>query len=154
MRIAFVHARMLLGWGVDVTIDALATELGARGHDVTVYTPLADGEYADRPYEIVMIPTTPRHSYPRFERNGGVWAGFVDANEHDIVCVTAFPYFSLLPKLRTPAIAVDYGDVPTDGMTLKMRTNYAYAKIRQQRVSFPKARAIVTISDFVRASLP
>jgi GT2 family glycosyltransferase/glycosyltransferase involved in cell wall biosynthesis len=154
MRIAFVHARMLVGWGVDLTIDALASELGARGHDITVYTPEADSEFAHRPYTIELIPTVPRHSFPAYERNARAWAGFIDANGHDIVCITAFPFFGLIPKLRTPAVAVDYGDVPAAGLPAKRRANLAYMKLRQQRVSFPKAKAIVTISDFVRSALP
>jgi len=145
---------MLVGFGVDLTIHALSSELAGRGHDVTVYAPVADEQFGDRPYHIELIPTVPRQSFPLYERNAAEWASFIDASDHDVVCITAFPFFSLLPKLRTPAVAVDYGDVPTGGLPVKRRLNFAYMKLRQQRGSFPKARAVVTISEFVRSLLP
>jgi GT2 family glycosyltransferase/glycosyltransferase involved in cell wall biosynthesis len=154
MRIAFVSERMLLGFGVDLTIHALGNELSARGHDVTVYASVADDRFEHRAYRLERIPTPAYEFFPRYERRARVWAGLIDDSDHDVVCVTAFPFFSLVPKLRTPTVAIDHGDVPTGGLPAGKRANMAYAHLRAQRMYFPKASEIVTISEFVRSSLP
>jgi GT2 family glycosyltransferase/glycosyltransferase involved in cell wall biosynthesis len=154
MRIAFVHERMLKGFGVDLVVDRLATGLAERGHDVTVYASVADSSRADRPYRLDVIPARPRAFFPLYEQSAIEWSKYIDGAEHDVVCVTAFPFFGIIPRLRTPAVAIDHGDVLTRGLPAARRANFAYMRIRQRRLSFPRADAIVAISDFVRSSLP
>ena len=152
-RIAFINERMLRGFGVDLVIDSLARELSRRGHEVTVYASAVDDQ-GRRPYKLDRIPTPASGVPPAYEGRARCWAGYVDAGEHDVVFVESYPFFSLIPQLRTPAVVVDHGVSPTTGMSIKQKLAFAYIERRQQRRYFPRAAAIVTVSGFVRSLLP
>lgn len=153
MRIAFVNERMLLGFGVDLVIDEVATELVNRGHDVTVYANVAD-ESVRRNYRLDRIPTRASGVPMRYEAAARWWAEYIDAHQHDIVFVESYPFFSLIPRLRTPAVAVDHGVSSTEGMSLRQRLAFRSIKRKQQGSYFPKACGIVTVSEYVRSLLP
>jgi GT2 family glycosyltransferase/glycosyltransferase involved in cell wall biosynthesis len=153
-RLAFVNERMLRGFGVDLQIHSLASELVARGHDVTVYASNVDDSYQPRPYKLDRIPTQATSLFPLYESRSKVWAGYIDAGEHDVVFVHSFPFFRLIPRLRTPTVVIDAGVSPTEGMSPYARANFAYLRYTQQRRYFPKADGLVTISQFVRSRLP
>jgi hypothetical protein len=125
-RIAFVNERMLRGFGVDLQIHSLASELGARGHEGTVYASPADDSYQPRPYKLDRIPTRATGLFPLYESRAKAWAGYIDAAQHDVVFIHSFPFYQLIPKLRTPAIVIDAGVSPTQGMTAYARANFAY----------------------------
>ena len=151
--IAFVNERMLRGFGVDLVIDEVAAELGRRGHDVTVYASVADIG-GDRPYRLRTIPTRASGVPQRYERAAKAWASYIDAYEHDVVFVESYPFFSLVPRLKTPTVVVDHGVSSTDGMALKQRAAFRYIERVQQRRYFPKAAGIVTVSEYIRSLLP
>ena len=151
--IAFVNERMLRGFGVDLVIDEVAAELGRRGHDVTVYASVADIGGA-RPYRLRTIPTRASGVPQRYERAAKAWASYIDAYEHDVVFVESYPFFSLVPRLKTPTVVVDHGVSSTDGMALKQRAAFRYIERVQQRRYFPKAAGIVTVSEYIRSLLP
>src|SRR3990172_7526036 len=140
-------------FGVDLVIDAVARQLAARGHAVTVYASVikaTDG----RPYRLVRTPTRASRIPHRYEAAARYWAGFIDEGEHDVVFIESYPFFSLIPRLRTPAIAVDHGVASTIGMPPVQRLAFGYIERAHQRRYFPRAAAIITVSDFLRTSLP
>ncbi len=151
--IAFLAERLLRGFGVDLVIHALATELSRRGERVTVYASLVGG-MPPGPYRVEKIPTRAVPVFPLYEREARLWAGFLDAAGHDLVFIESFPFFSLIPRLKTPAVAVDHGVCSTEGFPLHRRANFAYMRITQQRLYFPRAAGLVTVSHYVRSLLP
>lgn len=152
-QIAFVNERMLRGFGVDLVIDAAATELAARGHDVTVYASAVD-DPGPRRYRLERTPTRASRFPSRYESRARCWAGYIDAAGHDLVFVESFPFFSLIPRLSTPTVVVDHGVSPTTGMSLLQKGAFAYIRGSQQNRYFPRAAGIVTVSEFVRSLLP
>jgi GT2 family glycosyltransferase/glycosyltransferase involved in cell wall biosynthesis len=152
-RIAFLNERMLQGFGVDLVIDQVASELSRRGHDVTVYASVADMS-GSRDYRLKTVPTRASGIPTRYNSSARWWAEYIDAHEHDVVLVESHPFFSLIPRLKMPAIAVDHGVSSTEGMSRRQRGAFRYIKWAQHRRHFPRAAAIVTVSEFVRSLLP
>lgn len=153
-KIGFLTERMLLGFGVDMVIDRVAAGLTGYGHDVTVYPSLTDGTYDGAPYAIKPVPTPAYSVFPRYDYSARRWLEFLNNENVDVWLVSTFPFFSLIPKLTAPAIAVDYGVCSTEGFPLHMKANFAYMKWTQQHMYFKKARKIITISEFVKSQLP
>jgi GT2 family glycosyltransferase/glycosyltransferase involved in cell wall biosynthesis len=152
-RIAFVSERMLRGFGVDLVIDEVATELVNRGRDVTVYASVVD-DTRQRNYRLDRIPTRASGVPPRYQAAARHWAKYIDAHDHDVVFVESFPFFSLIPHLRTPSVAVDHGVSSSEGMRLRQRATFKYIEWTQQNRYFPAAAAIITISEYIRSLLP
>ena len=152
-RIGFLSERMLRGFGVDLVIHALANELAARGHDITVYSSVAE-DLGPHRYRLERIPTRASSLFPVYDRSARHWAEYIDDGDHDVLFIESFPFFSLIPRLRTATVAVDHGVSPTTGMSLAKRVNFAYMRLTQERLFFPRAAAVVTVSNFVRSRLP
>lgn len=152
-RIAFLNERMLRGFGVDLVIHALASELAARGHEVTVYASVVD-DLGPHRYRLERVPTRASGMPILYERSARAWASYLDAGDHDLLFIESFPFFSLIPRLRTTTAAVDNGVSPSMGMSVARKINFAYMRISQQRLFFPRAAAIVTLSNYVRFCLP
>lgn len=152
-RIAFLNERMLRGFGVDLVIDAVASGLARRGHDVTVYASVTD-DMGPRPYRLDRIPTRASRLPMRYQAAARWWADYVDAGDHDVVLIESYPFYSLIPRLRAPAIAVDHGVSSTTGMSPTQKLAFAYIKSSQNRRFFPRAAGVVTVSEFLRSSLP
>jgi GT2 family glycosyltransferase/glycosyltransferase involved in cell wall biosynthesis len=151
--IAFVSERMLLGFGVDLVIHEVATRLQRRGHDVTVYASVTDDSVA-RDYRVRTIPTRASGVPQRYQSAARWWADYIDAHEHDVAFIESFPYFSLIPALKTPTVAVDHGVSSPEGMPIRQRSAFKYIERTQQRRYFPAAAGLVTISQYVRSLLP
>jgi glycosyltransferase involved in cell wall biosynthesis len=144
---------MLRGFGVDLVIDEVASELTRRGHDVTVYASLVDGR-VPRPYRVDSIPTRASGLPPRYESAARSWVDYIDAHNQDIVFIESHPFFSLIPHLRTPAVVVDHGVSSTRGMSARQKIAFKYIEWVQQNRYFPKAAGLVTVSEFIRSLLP
>ncbi len=153
-RIGFLTERMLLGFGVDLVIDRLADGLAAKGHEVKVYASLTDGTYDNKSYDVRQIPTAAYNLFPLYDRSAHRWLDMLNKEDVDVWLVSTFPFFSLLPHLKAPAVAIDYGICSTEGFTLAAKLNFAYMKWSQQRRYFPHAARVVTISDYVKSLLP
>lgn len=151
--IAFVNERMLRGFGVDLVIDEVASTLAERGHNVTVYASVVDGS-APRPYRVDAIPTRASGLPTRYHSAARWWAGYIDAHEHDLIFIESFPYFSLIPRLRTPAVAVDHGVSSTQGMSPRQKIAFKYIEWAQQNRYFPKAAGLIAVSEYIRSLLP
>ena len=155
-RIAFLTERLRLGFGVDLVVDAHATALAERGHDVTVYCVVADGTYGGRPYRVkhVPIPNGARQvmtdtNARRVARSLGLWRG-----SHDVFIAHTPPFFSLLPLLSGVKIAVDHGVSPRTGRPLAEQADAKLVERLQHQRYFPAADRIVTISQFLADELP
>lgn len=145
---------MLLGFGVDLVIDKLAAGLVGEGHKVTVYTSLADGTYDAASYAIRQIPTAANSLFPLYDRNAHRWLDMLNKEDIDVWFVSTFPFFSLLPHLTAPAVAIDYGICSKEGFSLDTKLNFIYMTWSQQQRYFPHAARIVTISGYVKSLLP
>jgi GT2 family glycosyltransferase/glycosyltransferase involved in cell wall biosynthesis len=154
MRLGFLTERMLTGFGVDLVVDRLAAGLGERGHEVTVYASVEDGTYRGRPYRIRPVPVRASKNFPLMQRNAMRWAGLVDDEYLDAVEVHTFPFFGLIPRMRTPTVAVDYGVSPTEGMPAWLRADFAYIRQRTYGAQMPRATRVLSISDFLRRQMP
>ena len=154
MNIGLITERMLTGFGVDLCVDQLATGLVHRGHDVTVYCSVADRTYQDRPYRLRVTPVRATKLFPLMDRRGRSWARLFDHEGLDAVEVHSFPFFSAIPRLSTPVVAVDHGVSSTMGMPLWLRADFAYVHWTLYRRHLPRATRLVTISEFLRRQMP
>lgn len=154
MKIGFITERMLRGFGVDLVIDQVATGLAARGHEVKVFASVSDGTMKPESYEIKLIPTRTSGFFPRYDLASQRHLRALNREDVDIWLVQTFPYFSLMPRLKAPAIAVEYGVSSAEGFPAKLRANFAYVKFMQQKIYLRSARRIATISEYLKGELP
>lgn len=154
--IAFLTERMRLGFGVDLVVDQVAAGLAERGHRVTVYASYEDGTYHERPYALERLSVPAIKYAPLYDAEAARRAKRfgLAARGHDLFLIETQPFFCLIPWLRDRAIAVDHGVVSTRGFPLTIRANFAFTETMQQRVYFPFANRIVTVSEFLRQDLP
>ncbi len=154
MRIGFATERMLMGFGVDLCVDRLATGLAQRGHDVTVYCSLADEMYSGRPYRLRVIPIRSTKLFPLNDLRARSWVQVLRREGLDVVEIHSFPFFSIIPSLHIPVVAVDHGVSSTMGMPAWLRADFAYARWTLYHRHLPHASRLVTISDFLRRQMP
>ena len=145
---------MLRGFGVDLVVDQVAEGLAARGHQVTVYASVSDSSFRAEGYELKLIPTPASTCFPRYDLSAQRHLNFLNSEANDVYLVQTFPYFSCLPRLRAPGIAVEYGVSSTEGFPAKLRANFAYVRMTQRHVYFRFARRITSISRFLKEGLP
>ncbi|MHB0867602.1 MAG: glycosyltransferase family 4 protein [Thermoleophilia bacterium] len=154
LKIGFIAERMLQGFGVDLVIHHIACGLADRGHEVTVYASVSDATLVSEKYRLELIPTPTTSWFPKYDLAAQRHLKRLNREGNDVWFVETFPFFSYLPRLDAPAVAVDYGVSSAVGFPLKMRANFAYVQFMQQQVYFRRARRIVTISEFLKSALP
>lgn len=154
MKVGFVTERMLRGFGVDLVVDQVAEGLAARGHQVTVYASVSDSTFKAEGYELKLIPTPASSFFPRYDLSAQRHLGMLNSEGNDIYLIQTFPYFSYLPRLKAPAVAVEYGVSSTEGFPLKIRASFAYVKFMQYQVYCRWARRVAAISRFLKEGLP
>ncbi|MHB8168211.1 MAG: glycosyltransferase family 4 protein [Thermoleophilia bacterium] len=154
MKIGFITERMLCGFGVDLVIDQVAGGLAARGHEVTVFASVSDESFQPGRYELKLIPTPAYAFFPRYDLSAQRHLKYLNGEDIDIWLVQTFPYFSYLPRLKAPAVAVVYGVSSTAGFPARIRTNFAYVNFMQNQIYFRFARRLTAISSFLRDGLP
>jgi glycosyltransferase involved in cell wall biosynthesis len=158
MRVAFFTTRMLLGYGVDLTVAELARRLVAQhGHLVDVWTPTNDGTFAREPFAI-------RKLYV----HGGEWNRALSVLEfnawralrrlrselhragerYDLVVPCTHPYYGAGAALGLPSVFFNFGNVPLTGMPLKGRLNRRWLDLAD-RYWLPRSAACVHISHFL-----
>jgi glycosyltransferase involved in cell wall biosynthesis len=145
---------MLRGFGVDLVVDQLAEGLSSRGHEVTVYASVSDDSFRAEGYELKLIPTPAYSFFPRYDLSAQKYLGFLNQEGNDVYLIQTFPFFSYLPRLKAPAVAVEYGVSSTEGFPPKVKANFAYVKFMQHQVYFRWARRVATISRFLKEGLP
>ncbi|MDQ3023089.1 MAG: glycosyltransferase family 4 protein, partial [bacterium] len=128
MRIAFFTTRMMLGYGVDLTIHEIARRLVAQGHEVDVWTPTSDGTYENEAYrlrEIIVYGERVNRVLALLERNARTalralkerLAG--EGTQYDVVVPCTHPYYSAGGILDCPSVFFNFGNVPTTGFSWK-----------------------------------
>ncbi len=154
LKVGFLTERMLRGFGVDLVVDQLSRGLSARGHGVTVYSSVSDESFAADDYRIKLIPTSCSSFFPHCDFAAQRHLAFLNGEDIDVWLVQTFPFFSLLPRLKAPAVAVEYGVSSSAGFPPKLRANFAYIRFTQTRLYYRWARRIVAISEFLKQELP
>jgi len=145
---------MLQGFGVDLVVDQVAEGLAAAGHEVTVYASVSDDTFEAEGYNLKLIPTRTSPFFPRYDLAAARHLRFLNHEGNDLWFIETFPFYSYLPWLKAPAVAVDHGVSSTEGFPIKIRANFAYVKGMQQRFYFRSARRIVTVSEYLKTLLP
>ena len=145
---------MLTGFGVDMVIDRVARGLGERGHEVTVYASVTDETLNSDSYRLKLVPTPASSFFPRYDLSAQRHLGFLNSEANDVYLVETFPFFSLLPRLKAPTVAVDHGVSSTEGFPAKIRANFSYVRFMQYRFYLKYASRIVMVSEYLKAGLP
>ncbi|MCC7477435.1 glycosyltransferase family 4 protein [bacterium] len=158
MRIAFFTTRMLLGYGVDLTVHELALRLTRRGHQVDVWTPTFDDTYLNQPYglhKITVHGDSANRALPILERNAQIALGrlrreLAEAGRgYDVLLPCTHPYYAAGTVLDTPQVFFNFGNVPTDGFTWKRKLNWAWLHHSEDLVFKNRSARIVSISRFL-----
>lgn len=154
LKIGFITERMLRGFGVDLVVDRVARGLAQRGHEVTVYASVTDSTLGAEEYKLELIPTPAFAFFPRYELSAQRHLRFLNQQKMDVYLVETFPFFSYLPRLEAPAVAVDHGICSTEGFPVKIRANFRYARLMHSHLYLPFARRIVTVSEYLKREMP
>lgn len=164
MRIAFFTTRMMLGYGVDLTIHETARRLVAEhGHTVDVYTPTSDGTYAAENYglrEIIVHGGSANRALAVLELNA--WRAMrrlrrglaVAGAGYDVVVPCTHPYYCAPRALGVPGVFFNFGNVSTRGFTLKSRLNWRWLDFSERWLGKPQAEVVVSISRFLHDQQP
>ncbi|MCH7472307.1 glycosyltransferase family 4 protein [bacterium] len=164
MRIAFFTTRMLLGFGVDLTVHEIACRLVEQyGHEVDVWTPTSDGTYTGQPYrirEIVVQGARVNRVLALLEMNArsalsGLQSRLAAAGErYDVVVPCTHPYYGAGRILGAPEVFFNFGNIPTAGFSVKGKLNRAWLDFSESLLHKPRAARIVSISRFLHDQQP
>lgn len=158
MRIAFFTTRMLLGYGVDLTVHELALRLARRGHSVDVWTPTFDDTYLGQNYglhKITIYGDSANRALPILERNARIAMRKLHAEleaegrGYDIVVPCTHPYYAAGSVFGLPQIFFNFGNVPTEGFTWKRKLNWAWLQHSEELHFKRHSTRIVSISRFL-----
>lgn len=159
LRIAFFSTRMMLGYGVDLTVHEIASRLANRfGHSVDVWTPTSDGTYAGAPYalrEIIVYGAPVNRALPLLELNAYVALRKLAARlsaageRYDAVVPCTHPYYSAGTAFGVPQVFFNFGNVPPAGFTWKGRLNWAWLNFSDDWLCKPRSARIASISRFL-----
>jgi len=154
--IAFITDRMIKGHGVDLVVDRLADGLAKIGYNCSVYCNYFDKTFINRKsYGIEKLHYFKPDANPIvYERRIRKLAPYLSSKDIDLFIIQSFPFYSLIPKLNKPVLAVDHGIPSVDGLPFKRRLRYKYMKISQNISYFKKADRIVSVSKYILDCLP
>lgn len=137
----FLTYRIKMGYGVDVAVGNIASNLIRLGHQVTIGCLETDGHCSSLDVRLVDPDPT---SITRLVEEVGC----------DCVIANTTPFFEVLPLLDTtiPRWALEYGDptpefFPLDGVK---RRHIKETKIRD---CYPTINGVIAISRFIRADI-
>lgn len=149
---------MVLGYGVDLAIHETASRLIARGHQVDVWTPTADGSFDGAPYrirEFIVYGEAHNRALPIFEANAylalkALAAQLAQAGEgYDVLVPCTHPYYGAGKAFGLPQVFWNFGNVPHLGFSPKQSLNYGWLDLSEQLFHKPSSAAIVSISRFL-----
>ncbi|MCL4377175.1 MAG: glycosyltransferase [Actinobacteria bacterium] len=155
IKITFLTDRMIKGHGVDLVVDRLADGLVRKRYLCEVYANTVDETFANRQsYRIYKLPNIGLANFYVLERRIRKFAGFFNSRDTDLFIIQSFPFYSLIPLLKSPALVVDHGIVSTIGMPLKRRIYYKYQQLSQNLSYFRKAKKVICVSNYLLNQLP
>jgi len=154
-KIVFLTDRMIKGHGVDLVVDRIADGLSQKGYFCEVYANNVDDTFAGRKsYRIYKLPPVGLANFFILEQRIRKFAGFFNSKDTDLFIIQSFPFYSLIPLLKKPAMVVDHGIVLTQGMPLKRKIYFKYQQISQNFSYFRKAKRVVCVSKYLLEQLP
>ena len=156
INIAFITERMIKGHGVDLVVDRLADGLAKKGYHTKVYCNYFDETFTHRKsYGIEKLhyfkPTANPVIYEQRIRR---LIPYLNSKEVDLFIIQSFPFYSLIPKLNTPVLAVDHGIISVADLPLRRRLKFKYMHYSQNISYFKKAETLVTVSKYLLGCLP
>lgn len=162
VRVAFFTTRMMLGYGVDLTVHEIASRMVEK-HRITVdvWTPTSDGTYDDAPYRLQKITVYggERNRFlPILERNANIAMEKLAREIHlahgsyDVVIPCTHPYYNAGKHFRCRSIFFNFGNVPTTGFSWKGKLNWAWLDFSERYWLKRRASMIVSISHFLHRS--
>jgi GT2 family glycosyltransferase/glycosyltransferase involved in cell wall biosynthesis len=155
VKITFLTDRMVKGHGVDLVVDRIADGLAKKGYLCEVYANYIDETFANRQfYRIYKLPSIELANFFLTERRIRKFADFFNSKEADLFIIQSFPFYSLIPLLKSPSLVVDHGIVSTAGMLLKRKIFFKYQQISQNLSYFRKAKKVVCVSNYLLNLLP
>jgi GT2 family glycosyltransferase/glycosyltransferase involved in cell wall biosynthesis len=155
VKITFLTDRMIKGHGVDLVVDRVADGLAKKDYLCEVYANYVDETFANRQsYRIYKLPSIGQANFFLTERRIRKFANFFNSKETDLFIIQSFPFYSLIPLLKSPSLVVDHGVVLTEGMPLKRKIFYKYLQLSQNFSYFRKAKKVVLVSNYLLNLLP
>jgi len=154
-KISFITEKMLVGHGVELVVDKLASGLTGRGYDCNVFCTRADDEYRKRAcYDINIIPGMTGSNVIELEKKTKELRHIFNNQESDLFIINTFPYYSLAGMLEKPVISINYGVVSTEGMSLRRKLFFRYMDFTQNNFYFKNSFKIISISEFLNGKIP
>ena len=156
INIAFITERMIKGHGVDLVVDRLADGLAKKGYHTKVYCNYFDETFTHRKsYYIENLHYFKPAANPViYEQRIRKLVPYLNSKEVDLFIIQSFPFYSLIPRLNAPVLAVDHGIISVAGLPLKRRIKFRYMEYSQNISYFKKAGALVTVSKYLLGCLP
>ena len=154
-RITFLTDRMIKGHGVDLVVDRIADGLAKKGYFTEVFANQVDETFTNRKsYKIYKLPPLGIGNFLALERRVRKFADFLNNRNTDLFIIQSFPFYSLIPKLKTPCMVVDHGVPTSEGLPFKRRVFLKYLQATQNLFYFRKAVRVVCVSDYLIRQLP
>jgi GT2 family glycosyltransferase/glycosyltransferase involved in cell wall biosynthesis len=155
IKITFLTDRMIKGHGVDLVVDRITDGLVKKGYLCEVYANQVDETFANRlSYRIYKLPSIGLANFFLTERHIRKFASFFNNKDTDLFIIQSFPFYSLIPLLKSPSLVVDHGIVSTVGMPLKRKIFFKYQQKSQNLSYFRKAKKVVCVSNYLLNLLP
>ncbi|MCL5070951.1 MAG: glycosyltransferase, partial [Actinobacteria bacterium] len=155
IKAAFITERMILGHGVDVVIDKIASGLSDYGYDCDIYCNHFDETFKKhKPYNLIKLPNITGSNAFDLEKRVKKLSLILNKHNPDIFLINSFPFYSLAGTLNKPVISINYGIVSTEGMAFKRKLFYKYMNFMQNFYYFKKSARIICISGYLQNMLP
>ncbi|MBU4292952.1 MAG: glycosyltransferase [Actinobacteria bacterium] len=155
IKITFLTDRMIKGHGVDLVVDRIADGLTKKGYLCEVYANNVDETFANRQsYRIYKLPNVGLANFFILEKRIRKFANFFNNKDTDLFIIQSFPFYSLIPLLKSPTLVVDHGVVSTIGMPIKRKLYYKCQQLSQNLSYFRKAKKVILVSNYLLNLLP
>ena len=155
INVAFITDRMILGHGVDLVIDKIASGLCANGYNCEIFCNNYDETFRkQRPYKLKKLQNIISRNAVDLELKTAKIKLLLNNSGADIFIVNSFPFYSLAGSLGKPVISINYGVVSSQGMPLKRRLFYKYMDFTQNYFYFRKSSEVISISGYLNSRMP
>ena len=155
INVVFINDRMILGHGVDLVIDKIATGLCRSGYNCEIYCNNFDETFKkQRPFKLKKLPNITGKSTIELESKIKKIELILNNQGADIFIINSFPFYSLASHLNKPVISINYGVISTQGMPLRRKLFYKYMDFSQNYFYFRKSSAVISISSYLNNKLP
>ena len=155
INVVFITDRMILGHGVDLVIDKIATGLCRSGYDCEIYCNHFDDTFKkQRPFKLKKLQNiTDKSTFGRESKKKKIEL-ILNNQGADIFIINSFPFYGMADHLNKPVISINYGVISTQGMPLKRKLFYKYMDFSQNYFYFRKSSAVISISSYLNNKLP